>query len=102
MCRKCRGIMCQDWHHRLNTDLNHITHPHFYAFIRAIQNDHAYNSAILLRQLATGTLRPRKKLFVNRNARLQDLENRYKQQTLSLETFLEKVMRLIDTLIISW
>jgi hypothetical protein len=36
-----------------------------------------------------------KKLFVNRNARLQDLENRYKQQTLTLEEYLDKVMRLI-------
>jgi hypothetical protein len=79
----------------LNTDLNHITHPHFYMFIRAIQNDHAYNSAISSRHIATGALPPRKKLFVNRNARLHDLENRYKQQTLTLEEYLEKVMRLI-------
>ncbi|CAF1555969.1 unnamed protein product, partial [Didymodactylos carnosus] len=38
---------------------------------------------------------PRKKLFVNRNARLHDLENLYKQQTLTLEEYLEKVMQLI-------
>ncbi len=36
-----------------------------------------------------------KKLFVNRNARLQDLENRYKQQNLTLEEYLDKLMRLI-------
>ena len=44
---------------------------------------------------AIGTLPPRKKLFVNRNSRLHDLENRYKQQTLTLEEYLEKVMKLI-------
>ncbi|CAF1547919.1 unnamed protein product [Didymodactylos carnosus] len=65
------------------------------AFIRAIQNDYAYNSAISSRHTATGAIPPRKKLFVNRNVRLHDLENRYKQQTLTLEEYLEKVMRLI-------
>ncbi|CAF1113890.1 unnamed protein product [Didymodactylos carnosus] len=68
----------EGWHHRLNIDLNHIIHPHFYMFIRAIQNDYAYNSAISSRHTATDTIPPRKKLFVNRNARLHDLENRYK------------------------
>jgi hypothetical protein len=85
----------EGWHHRLNNDLNNINHPHFYLFIRAIQNDYAYNSAMSLRHLATGVLPPRKKLFVNRNVRLHDLENRYKQETLTLEEYLEKVMRLI-------
>ncbi|CAF1616006.1 unnamed protein product, partial [Didymodactylos carnosus] len=85
----------EGWHHHLNTDLNHIIHPQFYMFIRAIQNDYAYNSAISSRHTATGTIPPRKKLFVNRNAPLRDLENRYKQQALTLEEYLEKVMRLI-------
>ncbi|CAF1371580.1 unnamed protein product, partial [Didymodactylos carnosus] len=64
----------EGWEHRLNTDLNHIIHPHFYMFIRTIQNDYAYNSAILSRHTATSAIPPRrKKLFVNRNARLHDL-----------------------------
>jgi hypothetical protein len=84
----------EGWHHRLNNDLN-IVHPHFYIFIRAIQNDYAYNSAILSRHLATGVLPPRKKLFVNRNARLRNLEERFKQQALTLDEYLEKVMQLI-------
>ncbi|CAF1035928.1 unnamed protein product [Didymodactylos carnosus] len=94
LCHKTNNSL-EGWHHRLNTDLNHIIHPHFYMFIRAIQNDYAYNSAISSRHTATGAIPPRKKLFVNRNARLHDLENRYKQQTLTLEEYLEKVMRLI-------
>ncbi|CAF1155118.1 unnamed protein product [Didymodactylos carnosus] len=69
--------------------------PHFYMFIRAIQNDYAYNSAISSRPATTCTIPPRKKLSVNRNARLHDLENRYKQRRLILEECLEKVMRLI-------
>ncbi len=81
----------EGWHHRLNNDLN-IVHPHFYLFIRAIQNDYAYNSAILSRHLATGVLPPRKKLFVNINARLHNLEERFKQQALTLDEYLEKVM----------
>ncbi|CAF1346793.1 unnamed protein product [Didymodactylos carnosus] len=85
----------EGWHHRLNTDLNHIIHPHFYMFIRAIQSAYAYNSAISSRHTTTGAIPPRKKLFVNRNAPLHDLENRYKQQALTLEEYLEKVMRLI-------
>ncbi|CAF1103817.1 unnamed protein product [Rotaria sordida] len=85
----------EGWHHRLNNDLNNVVHPHFYLFIRAIQNDYAYNSAISSRHLATGILPPRKKLFVNRNARLQNLEERFKQQTLTLNEYLEKVMQLI-------
>ncbi|CAF1163796.1 unnamed protein product, partial [Didymodactylos carnosus] len=80
----------EGWHHRLNTDLNHVIHPHFYMFIRAIQNDYAYNSAISSRHTAIGAIPPRKRLFVNRNARLHDLENPYKQQTLTLEEYLEK------------
>ena len=87
----------EGWHHRLNNDLHNVTHPHFYIFIREIQNDYAYNAAISSRHSATGALAPRKKLFVNRNVRLHDLENRYKQQTLTLEEYLEKVMRLIGT-----
>ncbi|CAF1106231.1 unnamed protein product [Rotaria sordida] len=31
----------EGWHHRLNSDLNNVVHPHFYMFIRAIQNDYA-------------------------------------------------------------
>ncbi|CAF0812874.1 unnamed protein product [Didymodactylos carnosus] len=85
----------EGWHHRLNFDLNHIIHPHFYMIIRAVQNNYAHNSAILSRHTATSTIPSRKKLFVNRNARLHDLENRYKQQTLTLQGYLEKVMRLI-------
>ncbi|CAF3969809.1 unnamed protein product, partial [Rotaria sp. Silwood1] len=85
----------EGWHHRLNNDLNNVVHPHFYLFIRAIQNDYAYNSAISSRHLATGKLPSRKKLYVNRNARLHNLEERFKQQTLTLEEYLEKVMRLI-------
>jgi hypothetical protein len=85
----------EGWHHRLNSDLNNVVHPHFYVFIRAIQNDFAYNSAISSRHLQTGALPPRKKLFVNRNARLNNLEERFKQNTLTLNEYLEKVMRLI-------
>ena len=69
----------EEWHHRLNNNLNNVVYPHFYLFIRAIQNDYAYNSAILSRHLATGILPPRKKLFVNRNTRLHNLEERFKQ-----------------------
>ena len=64
----------EGWHHRLNN----VTYSHFYLFSRSIQNDYAYNSAILSRHLATGILPPRKKLFVNRNARLHNLEERFK------------------------
>ena len=85
----------EGWHHRLNNNLNNVVYPHFYLFIRAIQNDYAYNSAISSRHLATGILPPRKKLFVNRNIRLHNLEERLKQQTLTLDKYLEKVMRLI-------
>ena len=85
----------EGWHHRLNIDLHNVVHQHFYLFIRAIQNDYAYNSAISSRHLATGTLPPRKKLFVKRNTRLNTLEERLKQQTLILDKYLEKVMRLI-------
>jgi hypothetical protein len=84
------------WHHRLNNHSNNIYHPHFHLFIRAIQNDYAYNSAISLRHLATGALPPRKKLFVKRNVQLHDLENYYKQETLTLEEYFAKVMRLIS------
>ena len=70
-------------------------YPHFYLFIRAIQNDYAYNSAISSRHLATGILPLQKKLLVNRNTRLHNLEERLKQQTLTLNEYLEKVMRLI-------
>ncbi|CAF1101598.1 unnamed protein product [Rotaria sordida] len=82
-------------HHRLNNDLNNVVHPHFYIFIHVIQNDYAYNLAISSCHLATGILPPRKKLFVNRNARLHNLEERFKHQTLILNEYLEKVMRLI-------
>ena len=82
----------EEWHHRLNN----VVCPHFYLFIRAIQNDYAYNSEILSRHLATGILSPRKKLFVNRNTRLYNLEECFKQQTLTLDEYLEKVMRLIE------
>ncbi|CAF4579652.1 unnamed protein product [Rotaria sp. Silwood1] len=85
----------EDWHHRLNNDLNNVVHPHFYILIRSVQNDHAYDSAILLRHLKTGALPPRKKLFVNRNARLNNLEERFKQKTLTLDEYLKKVMQLI-------
>ena len=85
----------EGWHHRLNNDLNNVVYPQFYLFIRTIQNDYAYNSAILSRHLATGILPPRKKLFVNRNTRLHNLEERFKQQTLTLDEYLEKVMGLI-------
>jgi hypothetical protein len=47
------------------------------------------------RHLATGVLPPRKKLFVNRNARLYNLEERFEQQALTLDEYLEKVMQLI-------
>ena len=67
------------WHHRLNNDLNNVVYPYFYLFIRAIQNDYAYNSTISSRHLATGILPPRKRLFVNRNTRLRNLEERFKQ-----------------------
>ncbi|CAF1075997.1 unnamed protein product [Rotaria sordida] len=82
-------------HHRLNNDLNNVVHPHFYIFIHVIQHDYAYNLAISSCHLATGILPPRKKLFVNRNARLHNLEERFKHQTLILNEYLEKVMRLI-------
>ena len=85
----------EGWHHRLNNNLNNVVYPHFYLFIRAIQNDYAYNSVISSRHLATGILPPRKKLFVNRNTRLHNLEKRLKQRTLTLDKYLEKVMRLI-------
>ena len=68
----------EGWHHRLNNDLNNVVYPQFYLFIRTIQNDYAYNSAILSRHLATGILPPQKKLFVNRNTRLHNLEERFK------------------------
>ncbi|CAF3713684.1 unnamed protein product [Rotaria sp. Silwood1] len=92
------------WHHRLNSDLNNAVHPHFYVFIHAIQNDYAYNSAILSRHLQTGTLSPWKKLFVNRNARLNNLEERFKQNKLASHEYLEKIMQLIEikTLRIFW
>ncbi|CAF0841155.1 unnamed protein product [Didymodactylos carnosus] len=51
----------EGWHHRLNTDLNYIIHPHFCMYSRAIQNDYAYNSAISSRHTVTGTIPPRKK-----------------------------------------
>ena len=70
-------------------------YPYFYLFIRTIQNDYAYNSAISSRHLATGLRPPRKKLFVNRNTRLHNLDKRLKQQTLTLDKYLEKVLRLI-------
>ncbi|CAF0967938.1 unnamed protein product [Didymodactylos carnosus] len=85
----------EDRHYRLNNDLNHINHPHFYVFIRAIQNDYAHNAATLSRHLATGTLPPRKKLYVNRNARLLNLEDRYQAHTLTLEEYFDKVSRLV-------
>ena len=81
----------EGWHHRLNN----VVYPHFYLFIRAIQNDYAYNSAISSRHLTTSILPPWKKLLVNRNTRLHNLEERLKQQTLVLDKYLEKVMRLI-------
>ncbi len=86
-------VNVKGWHHRLNNDLN-IVHPHFYLFIRAIQNEYAYNSAILSRHLATGVLPPQKKLSVNRNARLHNLEERFKQQALTLDEYLEKVIQI--------
>ena len=55
------------WHHRLNNDLNNVVYPHFYLFIRAIQNGYAYSSAISSHHLATSILPPWKKLFVSRN-----------------------------------
>ena len=58
----------EGWDHRLNNDLNNGIYPHFYLFTHAIQNDCAYNSAILSRHLANSIRPPRKKLFVNRNA----------------------------------
>ena len=82
-------------HHRLNNDLNNVVYPHFYLFIRAIQNNYAYNSAASSRHLATGILPLRKKLFVNRDGRLYNLEERFKQQTLTLDEYLENVMRLM-------
>ena len=85
----------EGWHHRLNNDLNNVTHPHFYVFLRAIQSDYAYNSAISSRYSMTGKLAPRKKLFVSRNARLHDYETRFKEQKLTLNEYLQKVMRLI-------
>ena len=62
----------EGWHHRLNN----VVHPHFYLFIRAIENDYAYNWAILSGHLATGLWPPQKKLFVNRNAWLNNFEER--------------------------
>ena len=55
----------EEWHHRLNNDLNNVVYPYFYLFIRAIQNNYAYNSAISLRHLTSSILPPWKKLFVN-------------------------------------
>ncbi|CAF1015501.1 unnamed protein product [Rotaria sordida] len=46
---------------------------------------------IQARHLATGILPRRKKLFVNRNVRLHNLEERFKQQTLTLNEYLEKL-----------
>ncbi|CAF2915474.1 unnamed protein product [Rotaria sp. Silwood2] len=43
----------------------------------------------------TGILPPRKKLFVNRNVRLHKLNERFKQQTSTLNKFLEKFLGLI-------
>ncbi len=40
-------------------------------------------------------LPPRKKLYVNRNARLNDSEERFKQHTLTLDEYMNKVMKLI-------
>ena len=37
----------------------------------------------------------KKVIFVNRNAQLNNIEERYKQQTLTLDEYLEKVMQLI-------
>ena len=36
----------EGWHHRRHTDLNNVTHPHFYVFLRTSQNDYAYNAAV--------------------------------------------------------
>ena len=47
------------WHHRLNN----FVYPQFYLFIRAIQNDYAYNSAISSRHLTTSILPPCKKII---------------------------------------
>ena len=68
---------------------------YIHIFIRAIQNDYAYNSIISPHRLATGIGLPRKKLFVNRNARFHNSKERFKQQTLTVDEYLEKVMRLI-------
>ena len=72
--------------------LNNVVHSHFYLFIRAIQNYYAYNSALLSCHLATGILPLRKKMFVNRNARVHNLEECFKQQILTLDEYFEKVM----------
>ena len=74
----------EGWHHRLNN----VTHPYCHLFIRAIQDDYAYSLAC---HLATGILTPQKKSFVNRNARLHNLEEHFKQQTLTIDEYIEKI-----------
>ena len=70
-------------------------HIFVYLFVQFKMISYAYNSAISSCHLAAGILPPRKKLFVNRNARLYNLEECFKQQTLTLDEYLEKAMRLI-------
>ncbi|CAF1138394.1 unnamed protein product [Rotaria sordida] len=72
-----RALFSYDGIIDFNNHLNNVVHPRFYLFIRAIQNDYAYKSAISSRHPATGILSPRKKLFVNRNARLHNLEEHF-------------------------
>ena len=65
-------------------------------FIRVIQNDCAYNSALLSSHLTTSVLPPRKTIFVIPNVRLQNLKEGFKKQTLILNENQERIMPLIE------
>ncbi|CAF2170309.1 unnamed protein product [Rotaria magnacalcarata] len=75
-------------------DIDNIGEFYDYVTNTWIDNDPLFDSA-LSRHLKTGALPPRKKLFANRNARLQNLEERFKQKTLTLDEYLTKVSQLI-------
>ncbi|CAF1293585.1 unnamed protein product, partial [Didymodactylos carnosus] len=67
----------EGWHCRLNSLLYHVHHPNIYVFVNSLKEDFAFNTAIITQTSATGATPSRKKLYVQRNTRILDLEKRF-------------------------
>ncbi|CAF0746747.1 unnamed protein product [Didymodactylos carnosus] len=59
-----------------------------------LKEDFAFNTAIITQTSATGATPSRKKLYVQRNTRILDLEKRYKEYKLTLNEFHDRRVTL--------